>query len=221
MWWQSWTSIGLKLINRMDRMMGLSGIVLAGGLSRRLGRDKAIEPFGDEPLIARVISRLSGLTNETVVVVNSVARGDELPLPDEARVTVDIYPESGSLGGIFSGLTAANSDWGFVVACDMPFLNTDLIAHMLTLREDYDAVVPLLDGYPEPTHAAYSKACLPHIESRLKAGQLKIAGFFDDVRVRYVSESEIYNFDAELLSFFNVNRPDDLERALALVEEGR
>ena len=202
-------------------MMGLSGIVLAGGLSRRLGRDKAIEPFGDEPLIARVISRLSGLTNETVVVVNSEARGKELPLPDGARVAVDIYPDAGSLGGIFSGLTAANSDWGFVVACDMPFLNTDLIAHMLTLREDYDAVVPLLDGYPEPTHAAYSKACLPHIESRLKAGQLKIAGFFDDVRVRYVSESEIHSFDAELLSFFNVNRPDDLERALALVEEGR
>ena len=202
-------------------MIGLSGIVLAGGLSRRLGRDKAIELFGEVPLIARVIGRLSALTNETVVVVNNEARGGELPLPDDTRVAVDIYPESGSLGGIFSGLTAANSDWGFVVACDMPFLNTDLIAHMLTLREDYDAVVPLLDGYPEPTHAAYSKACLPHIESRLKVGQLKIAGFFDDVRVRYVSESEIYNFDAELLSFFNVNRPDDLERALALVEEGR
>ena len=202
-------------------MTGLSGIVLAGGLSRRLGRDKAIEPFGGEPLIARVIGRLSTLTNETVVVVNNEARGAELPLPDEARVAVDIYPESGSLGGIFSGLTAANNDWGFVVACDMPFLNTGLIAHMLTLREDYDAVVPLLDGYPEPTHAAYSRACLPHIESRLKAGQLKIAGFFDDVRVRYVSESEIDSFDAERLSFFNVNRPDDLERALALVEEGR
>ena len=202
-------------------MTGLSGIVLAGGLSRRLGRDKAVEPFGDEPLIARVIGRLSTLTNETVVVVNNEARGAELPLPDEARVAVDIYPESGSLGGIFSGLTAANNDWGFVVACDMPFLNTDLIAHMLTLREDYDAVVPLLDGYPEPTHAAYSKACLPHIESRLRAGQLKIAGFFDDVRVRYVSESEILGYDAERLSFFNVNRPDDLERALALVEEGR
>ena len=202
-------------------MTGLSGIVLAGGLSRRLGRDKAVEPFGDEPLIARVIGRLSTLTNETVVVVNNEARGAELPLPDEARVAVDIYPDSGSLGGIFSGLTVANTDWGFVVACDMPFLNTDLIAHMLTLREDYDAVVPLLDGYPEPTHAAYSIACLPHIESRLRAGQLKIAGFFDDVRVRYVSESEIDSFDAERLSFFNVNRPDDLERALALVEEGK
>ena len=208
-------------MNGMDKMTGLSGIVLAGGLSRRLGRDKAVEPFGDEPLIARVIGRLSTLTNETVVVVNNEARGAELPLPDEARVAVDIYPDSGSLGGIFSGLTAASSDWGFVVACDMPFLNTDLIAHMLTLREDYDAVVPLLDGYPEPTHAAYSKACLPHIESRLKAGQLKIAGFFDDVRVRYVSESEILGYDVERLSFFNVNRPDDLERAIALVEEGR
>ena len=94
----------------MDRMIGLSGIVLAGGLSRRLGRDKAIELFGEVPLIARVIGRLSALTNETVVVVNNEARGGELPLPDDTRVAVDIYPESGSLGGIFSGLTAANSD---------------------------------------------------------------------------------------------------------------
>ena len=208
-------------MNRMGRMTELSGIVLAGGMSRRLGRDKAVEPFGGEPLITRVIGRLNALATETVVVVNNEARGGELPLPSDTRVAVDIYPDSGSLGGIFSGLTAANSDWGFVVACDMPFLNTGLIAHMLTLRKDYDAVVPLLDGYPEPTHAAYSKACLPHIERRLKAGQLKIAGFFDDVRVRYVSESEIHGFDAERLSFFNVNRLDDLQRALALVEEGR
>ncbi len=202
-------------------MMEVSAIVLAGGLSRRLGRDKAIEPFGGEPLIARVIGRLSKLTNETIVVVNSEARGEELPLPDTARIAVDIYPDSGSLGGIFSGLAAAANDWGFVVACDMPFLNEELISHMLTLREDCDAVVPVLSGYPEPTHAAYSKACLPHIERRLKANRLKIAGFFDNVRVRTVTADEVDAFDAQRLSFFNVNTPEDLKRAIDLAAKSR
>ena len=200
--------------------MGVSAIVLAGGLSRRLGRDKAVEPFDGEPLIRRVIGRLSELTTETVVVANSEARASQLPLPGDAKTAVDIYPDSGSLGGIFTGLTAATNDWGFVVACDMPFLNSALISHMLTLRQGCDAVVPVLNGYPEPTHAAYSKTCLPHIERRLEARQLKIAGFFDDVRVRYVSEDEIDGFDSERLSFFNVNTPEDLARAVALAGEG-
>lgn len=201
--------------------MGVTGVVLAGGLSRRLGRDKAVESIGGEPLISRVIGRLGALTNETVVVVNSEARGEELPLPMDAQTAVDIYADSGSLGGIFTGLTAASNDWGLVVACDMPFLNAGLMRHMLDLRPGYDAVVPVSDGYPEPTHALYSKACLPYIERRLKAGQLKIAGFFDDVRVRYVGADEIDRFDSERLSFFNVNTPEDLSRALVLADEGR
>ena len=201
--------------------MGVTGVVLAGGLSRRLGRDKAVETIAGEPLISRVIGRLSALTNETVVVVNSGARGEELPLPMDAKTAVDIYADSGSLGGIFTGLTTANNDWGMVVACDMPFLNAGLMRHMLDLRPGYDAIVPVPEGYPEPTHALYSKACLPHIERRLKAGQLKIAGFFDDVCVRYVGADEISRFDSERLSFFNVNTPEDLSRALALADEGR
>ena len=195
--------------------------MLAGGLSRRLGRDKALEPFGGEPLISRVIGRLATLTDETVVVVNNEARAAELPLPAGAKTAVDIYPDSGSLGGIFTGLTAASNEWGFVVACDMPFLNAALIEHILSLRQGHDAVVPMLDGYPEPTHSAYSKECLPHIERRLEAGQLRIARFFDDVRVRYVQDDEVDALDADRLSFFNVNTPDDLARALSLVEEGR
>ncbi len=205
----------------MDDSRSVSAIVLAGGLSRRLGRDKALEPFGGEPLISRVIGRLATLTDETVVVVNSKARAAELPLPANAKTAVDIYPDSGSLGGIFTGLTAASNEWGFVVACDMPFLNTALIKHILSLRQGHDAVVPMLEGYPEPTHSAYSKACLPHIERRLEAGQLRIARFFDDVRVRYVQDDEVDALDAGRLSFFNVNTPDDLAHALSLVEEGR
>lgn len=201
--------------------MGVSGIVLAGGLSRRLGRDKAIEPIGGEPLIARCIGRLSALADEIIVVVNDVDRGKCLPLPLACKVAMDVYADSGSLGGIFSGVSAMGDEWGAVVACDMPFLNIALLRYMLSLREGFDAVVPVLDGRPEPTHALYSKACLPHIERRLQANDLKIARFFDDVSVRYVSQEEVDLHDPDHLSFFNVNTQSDLDRALTLAAEGR
>ncbi len=201
--------------------MGVSGIVLAGGLSRRLGRDKAVEPIGGEPLIARCIGRLSAVADEIIVVVNGIERGKQLPLPPTCRVVVDVYADSGSLGGIFSGVSAMGDEWGMVVACDMPFLNIALLKHMLSLREGFDAIVPVLDGRPEPTHALYSKACLPHIERRLQAGDLKIARFFDDVSVRYVSQEDIDAHDPDHLSFFNVNTQSDLEKALELAAEGR
>lgn len=201
--------------------MGVSGIVLAGGLSRRLGRDKAVEPIGGEPLIARCIGRLSAVADEIIVVVNGIERGEQLPLPPACRVAVDVYADSGSLGGIFSGVSAMGNEWCVVVACDMPFLNTALLRYMLSLRAGFDAVVPVLDGRPEPTHALYSKACLPHIERRLQAGDLKIARFFDDVSVRYVSQEEVDAHDPDHLSFFNVNTQSDLDRALELAAQGR
>ncbi len=203
----------------MDTPTDAWGIVLAGGLSRRLGRDKAMEPLGGEPLLHGVIRRLSEVTAGTVVVVNNVARADELALGGDARVAVDIYPDSGSLGGIFTGLTAMEADWGVVVACDMPFLNVELFRHLLASRDGFDVAVPELDGRPEPTHAVYSKACLTYIEPYLKAGDLKIARFFDDVRVNYVLQPEVERLDPELLSFFNVNTQRDLDRAMALVAE--
>lgn len=201
--------------------MGVSGIVLAGGLSRRLGRDKAVEPIGGEPLIARCIGRLSAVADEIIVVVNCIERGEQLLLPPACRVAVDVYADSGSLGGIFSGVSAMGNEWGVVVACDMPFLNIALLKYMLSLHERFDAVVPVLDGRPEPTHALYSKACLPHIERRLQAGDLKIARFFDDVSVRYVSQKEVDAHDPDHLSFFNVNTQSDLDKALELAAQGR
>jgi molybdopterin-guanine dinucleotide biosynthesis protein A len=194
----------------------VAGVVLAGGQSRRLGRDKAVEPFWGQPLIRRVIDRVAPVTQEIVVVVADAARGQSLPLESRHRVAVDRYPGGGSLGGIFSGLAAARHPWALVVSCDMPFLNPSLLRHMLSLRQDADAVVPVVDGRPEPTHALYFKACLPHIEARIQAGELKISGFFDQVRVRYLAEDEVRRFDPEGLSFFNVNTPEDLARALAL-----
>ncbi|MGH2541991.1 MAG: molybdenum cofactor guanylyltransferase [Ardenticatenaceae bacterium] len=201
--------------------MDVSGIVLAGGMSRRLGRNKALEPIDGEPLISRVFKRLARVSEQIVLVVNNQERASMLPLPDSSKIAVDLYPDGGSLGGIFTGLSAADGDWGVVAACDMPFLNMALFEYMLSLREGFDAVVPLLDGRPEPTHAVYSKACLEPIERKLKANDLKIAGFFDEVRVRYVPEEDVEKHDPERLSFFNVNTQEDLERALSLAARGR
>lgn len=199
----------------------VSGIVLAGGQSRRLGRDKALEPLGGQSLIRRVIQRVSPVVSEIVVVAADRSRGESLPLAEGDRLALDVYPGGGSLGGIFSGLSAAREDWGLVVACDLPFLNAKLLRHLLGLRQGFDAVVPVRQGRFEPTHALYSRACLPHIERRLQAGALKISGFFEDVRVNYVPEEQIGRVDRDFLSFINVNTPGDLEKARALAAEGK
>ena len=186
----------------------------------RLGRDKAVEPIGGKPLIRRVIDRLADVVGQTVVVVAGPGAGrtaSPTRLDPRRRGRV---PRLRLAGRHIHGLSAASADWGLVVACDMPFLDRRLLRHILGQRGDYDAVVPVLDGRPEPTHAAYSKACLSPMERRLRARELKIAGFFDDVRVRSVPETEVDEIDPDHLSFLNVNTPDDLQRALALVEAG-
>ena len=196
----------------------ITAVILAGGQSRRLGRDKAVEPFAGEPLIRRVIRRASEPVSakSVVIVVADADRAAALPLDDDHLIAVDVFPDCGSLGGIYTGLKASPTEWSLVTACDMPFLSAPLLAHMAGLRGGVDAVVPVVDGRPEPTHALYAARCLPAIEAKLRAGQLKISGFFDDVAVRYVPEDEIREFDPELLSFFNINRPEDLARAMEL-----
>ena len=204
----------------MNDTDAVTGIVLAGGMSRRLGRDKAVETIGGQSLISRVLDSLSHVAQELVVVVNNREREDDLPLPDSVVVAVDSYPDTGSLGGIFTGLSASSNQWGFVVACDMPFLNLELLKYLLSQRGGHDIVVPVIDHRPEPTHAAYSKVCLPAIETRLRANDLKIAKFFDDVRAKYVSQRNVEDLDPGGLSFFNVNTEEDLTRARMLAGEG-
>ncbi|MCH7996461.1 MAG: molybdenum cofactor guanylyltransferase [Chloroflexi bacterium] len=199
--------------------MMVSGVALAGGRSKRLGRNKAVEKIGDQSLIERVVGKLSQVTSETVVVVAEESKAADLNLPPWVRTAADLYPGTGSLGGIFTGLSAAKGNYGVVVACDMPFLNVDLIRFMLDIVSDYDAVVPRLQGRPEPLHAVYSKTCVGPIERCLQADQLKIAIFFEQINVAYLEEDDIEAFDPSHLSFFNVNTQEDLDKALALEAE--
>ncbi len=198
--------------------MEITSIILAGGISRRLGRDKATEPFGGETLLRRVVRRASEAvgSDDLVIVVADEGQAERTPAEVPHRVVVDALPGMGALGGTYTGLETAWNEWALVVACDLPFLSPPLIAYMAGLRDRVDAVVPVIGGRPEPTHALYSRRCIPAITERLEAGELKASGFLDSVSVRYVAEDEARRFDPELLSFFNVNRPEDLTRALEI-----
>jgi len=197
----------------------ITGVVLAGGRSRRLGRDKLVERVAGEPLVARVVTRLSDVAVEIIAVVADERAGSALGLPTAVRVVADAYPGKGSLGGIYTGVAASANPWTFIAAGDMPFLSLPLLRHMTTIRDGCDVVVPVVDGRPEPTHALYAKACLEPMQRRLQLEKLKITGFFPDVRVREVPEDEVRRYDPNLLSFFNINTQEDLERAEALAAQ--
>ena len=195
----------------------VTAVILAGGMSRRLGRNKALEPFQGEPLIHRVIGKMGRVASNIIVVANDVERVAELDLSPDVIPVIDEYPGKGSLGGIYTGLNAAPTEWAVFCACDMPFPSPRLYRALLSNREANDAVVPVVDGRPEPIHAAYSRACLEAIREKLVADRLKISGFFDDVRVCYFTEDKVREIDPDLLSFFNINTQKDLEKANRIV----
>ncbi len=224
-----------------------SGIILAGGQSRRMGRDKAWSEFQGRALIEHVMASLEQVCAEIIVVANNQTPYRKLA----ARVVSDILPDHGSLGGIYSGLHAAQFDHAIVVACDMPFLNPLLLRHMLTLADEYEVVVPSAvnewqpvhrpkyagsgagrggpdagsklptakDSNLHPLHAVYAKQCLQPIETHLRAGDLRIISFYPEVRVRVLSQIELEQLDPKHLSLFNANTPEQLALAETIAQE--
>lgn len=201
--------------------MKFTAIVLAGGKSRRLGRDKAQEVIAGERMIDRIIRILRSCADEIIVVVADKQRGRDLRLPGYVNIATDIYPNTGSLGGIYSGLNTATNDWCFVAACDMPFLNHALVDYLISYRKGFDAVIPILDGRPEPLHALYSKSCVLAIQKQLLANDFKIARFFPMQKVCFVEEEKIRIKDPELRSFLNINTQEDLDKIQILLSEGQ
>ena len=193
-----------------------SCIVLAGGKSLRLGHDKVLETVGNVSLLKRVISCVSLIGNEIIIVAAEEQTASGLVDYTKLRIVTDIYPGKGPLGGVFTGLANSTSFHNLVVASDMPFLNHALLHYMMQLSANFDLVVPRVGNLVEPLHAVYTKSCLTHIERMIKQNKLSIYQLFHLVRVKYVEAEEIERFDPEHLSFFNINTEADLERAREL-----
>lgn len=199
-----------QLLRSGDDMVGA---VLAGGKSRRFGRNKAVEQFHGERLIERQVRTLRCLFPEVMIVSNT----PELYLDLDVTIVQDLIPERGPLGGIYTGLLFAQGKSIFVTACDMPFLQLPVLRRMVELFPGHDVVVPRLGDYLEPLHGIYSPRCLPHIRRMLDREELQIIRLFPSVKIAYLSKEEIGRLDPTGLSFFNINTPEDLAKAKQLL----
>lgn len=188
----------------------MTAIILAGGKATRLkGFDKAFLSIGRETLINRQLRLLKELFKRVIIVTNSPHKFSN---PKDIKVTTDIIPNLGPLAGIFTGLLASKDKYNFVVACDMPFINPNLIRYMCKNKSGYDIVVPRVNGRYEPLYCIYSKNCLGSIKQLLDKKVFKITKFFSKVKVREVTEAQILKFASPELIFMNINTPKDFAK---------
>ena len=195
--------------------MEVTGVLLAGGKSRRMGEDKRYLVVGEQTLFERGLRVLRSMFHEVLIVIAQ----DSALLDIDARVVRDVVPDCGSLGGIYTGLTQATTPYIFVAACDMPFLNQDVIAQFTNRRDIADIVMARLAARLHPVHALYGKGCLPAMEQMIVARQLKIQELLShaSLRVQYITEADLLHIDPTWRSFYNVNTPADLETACSLL----
>ena len=198
-------------------LMSTSAIVLAGGKGRRLGVKKHLLEIGGRSLLEIVVARVSVVSGDVIVVASPA---DTISIRFRGiKVVSDVVPGRGPLSGLHAGLRVAKFDRALLVGCDMPFLSTELLHHLVETATDSDAVVPQIANDLEPLLAVYSRACLPIVEVLLNREDASMRDLLDDVRVHLVPEDEVRQFDPEGRSWFNVNTPSDADTARALWEE--
>ena len=190
--------------------MSDAAIVLCGGRSKRMGRDKASLPFGGETMLERVVRVVSAVTPEVVLA----AREDQEVRGGLGAVARDRDGEIGPLAGIAAGLRAVRSERAFVSGCDAPFLSAGVVRRLLDLARGFDAAVPLVDGFHMTACAVYAKSCVPAAERLLAARRLRPLYLVESMRARIVAPEELEDVDPELRCFRTCNTPEEYEAAL-------
>lgn len=187
----------------------VTGVILAGGLSSRMGGgNKALLEVDGIPIITRVYLTLARLFRDVLIVTNSPRDYDFLP----CRKVTDIYPGYGSIAGLHSALAHSSTASSFITACDMPFLDAVIIRTLCDLRSgEYDAVAPFVNGAWEPLHAVYSSACKDVFENAIKQGERKIQDILNRMKIRRVTYEELQRLGGRTTSFLNVNTPEEYE----------
>jgi molybdenum cofactor guanylyltransferase len=195
--------------------MSDSAVVLCGGRSSRMGRDKAALPFGPETLLTRVV-RVAQAVADDVVVVGYTTQS----MPDGVRVMTDPVEGLGPLAGLATGLAAVHGDRALLIACDMPLLAPALMRRLLAVAGDSDACVPLVDDVPMTTCAVYASRVLPRAQAHVADGTRSLRVLLDGVSVRWVAPDELRDVDPDLLSFWDCDTPERYEAALTLAGFG-
>jgi molybdenum cofactor guanylyltransferase len=204
----------------VSRLAGRGAIVLAGGRSTRMGRDKASLPFGEGTLLSRVVSTLAEVVGEVVVV----ARRDQtlpalsVPAGVELHVAHDDVEGRGPLGGLAPGLRALRADVAFASSCDVPFLSVAFVRTMFDALRDADVAIPEAEGHLHPLGAVYRRAVLPHVEALLASDRLRPIFLLERVPHVRVPETELRAIDPDLASLANLNTAAEYNTALNVLE---
>ena len=196
----------------MGKRIGITGAILAGGSSRRMGRDKAHLPWGSTTLIAHVVETLRPTMDELIVVVDDAGRFKSLG----ARVVEDRVPDAHALGGLFTALSCATSTRCFVCACDSPFMNPPLVRFLCEQLDGVDLVIPRTDDGLQPLHAAYAPSALPAIKAQLQQGHWNLRALVSKLHARVIEPEQWRPFDRDGFSFWNLNTPADYAAAQQL-----
>ncbi len=184
----------------------MTGAILAGGKSRRMGFNKAFIRINDETIIERSLKLFKNVFDDVFIVSNDILLYESL----DARVYSDIYKDAGSLGGVYTALFHSKGDWAFVAACDMPYLDTQTIRKILdSPRKGYEAVVPFINDRYHPMHALYSKKCLKPIESMIKEENLRVTDLFERIKAKKLFEDDFGDLTIAA-SVENINTKEDL-----------
>ena len=192
------------------RLHDITGVILVGGKSRRMGRDKAFLQIAGKTFFERVLAVFRGSFDRFVLVGDRAERFTDYGLP----VLSDIYPGS-ALGGLYTALYHAETEYIFVSSCDLPFPNREILLYLCSLRDGFDAVVPNTAHGLEPLFALYAKSCLGPMKALLDSGNFCAYAYYPQIRVRYVQDEEIAHFNRDGRSFVNVNTPEEFEKVKA------
>jgi len=192
----------------------VTGIVLAGGHSRRMGRDKAALPFGDLPLLTWVVKRVATVCHPVIVV----ARDADAYRDCGATVIADRWPGEGPLVGLHAGLMSTETEYAAAIASDLPFVERALLAGLIDLAPGWSAIVPEALGNIHPLCAVYHRSVGQTAEDLLRRGGGSLRRLLAEpaLRVRLIPEEDLRKWDPALRSFMNVNTPEEYDRAAAL-----
>lgn len=205
------------LVGRETSERALTGVVLAGGVSARMGCDKAQLTFGGSPLLPQLVDRLLPLCSGGVLVVRRDSSQRLPQLPAGARVVDDLLPEHAALGGLYTGLALAPTPHVFLAACDMPLLDAGLVGWMAASGPaGTDVLLPVASGRPQPLHAIYSHHCLAAIKEALLSGEFRMDGWHGAVRVHRLEQSDWAEVHPSGNSFCGANTARELEHLRGL-----